>query len=119
MNLSAFDLSKYENVARHGFLPPEQPLEALPSPYFDPWEQIATHLPSLISKRMIRCAVRSMPVLSSQELNSESEWRRAYVVLGFLLQGYIWGGSKPEEVSSRQNHIPSVQLSMVLMGRIC
>lgn len=91
-------LADYGISADHGFLPPEPPLEILPDPYYAKWEWIVSNLQALLTSRRIREVVDHMSKLSTSYLQSENEWRRAYVVLVFMLHGYVWGGSKPAEV---------------------
>lgn len=91
-------LSDYGISADHGFLPPELPLDFLPDPYYAKWEAIVSNLQPLLLSGRIRQTVDRLPTLSTAYLQTENEWRRAYVILVFLLHGYVWGGSKPEEV---------------------
>ncbi|KAL2854987.1 Indoleamine 2,3-dioxygenase [Aspergillus pseudoustus] len=91
-----------------GFLPSEPPLEQLPDPYYSKWEWIVSNIQSLLLSRRIRRVVDAMPMLSTEYLHEEPEWRRAYSILGFLLHAYVWGGTKPEE------HIPP-QLTVPLL----
>jgi len=92
------DLADYGISPDHGFLPSELPLTALPDPYYARWEAIASNLQGLLLSKRIRETVDRLPTLSTSYLQSESEWRRAYVVLVFILHAYVWGGHKPEEV---------------------
>lgn len=92
------DLADYGISPDHGFLPSELPLTALPDPYYARWEAIASNLQGLLLSKRIRETVDRLPTLSTSYLQSESEWRRAYVVLVFTLHAYVWGGHKPEEV---------------------
>ena len=86
LRLGDFDISE-----ETGFVPPTPPLACLPE-YFSRWEALARNLPALIRERRIREAVQELPLLEFNEetLVSESEWRRAYVLLSFLAQAYIW-----------------------------
>ena len=88
-----------QDILRHGFLPDHIPLNKLRDPYYQPWEDVASKLPDHIAKRSIRETVNNLPILSTENLREEEEWRRAYVVLAFLLHAYIWGGEVPEQVS--------------------
>jgi indoleamine 2,3-dioxygenase len=83
-----------------GFLPESPPLERLPDPYYDPWEDTVLDLPQLIASDALKDKLDSLPTLSTTKLDTEEEWRRAYVVLSFLSQGYIWSGNKPRRVSN-------------------
>lgn len=105
-------LADYGISPDHGFLPPEPPLDVLPDPFYARWEWIVSNLQSLLLSRRIRDVVDQMPILSTSYLQSEGEWRRAYVVLGFILHGYVWGGSKPSEVSHAHSFF--VRLILIL-----
>ena len=89
----------YDVSIENGFLPDDPPLEILPDPYYQQWEAIARNLQGLILSRRLRELVDRIPVLSTERLHSEAEWRRAYSVLAFIAHAYIWGGEKPTEVS--------------------
>ncbi|KAJ9200028.1 hypothetical protein DTO021D3_4385 [Paecilomyces variotii] len=91
-------LEDYAVSLRNGFLPDTTPLAHLPEPYYNPWETIAADLPDLIKTGRIREEVEGLPILSTDKLHNDAEWRRAYVVLAFLTHAYIWGGQKPKDV---------------------
>lgn len=94
------DLTKFA-VTQNAFLPSSSPPTALSDTYYEPWELIAQHLAPLIDSGRIRQSVDGLPVLSTDQLTCEAEWRRAYVILAFMSHAYIWGGDKPSEVSER------------------
>lgn len=79
----------------HGFLPAELPLQFLDDPYYRPWENTVAALQALILTRRLRAVVDDLPVLSTDYLQSEPEWRRAYSILAFIAHAYIWGGDSP------------------------
>lgn len=91
-------LEDYGISPTYGFLSEEPPLESLPKPYYAKWEQIVSNMQPLLLTRRLREVVDNLPVLSATYLRSEREWRRAYVVLVFMLHGYVWGANRPEEV---------------------
>ena len=97
-------LEDYGISPDNGFLPSELPLTALSDPYYAKWEAITSNLHGLLLTKRIRETVDRLPILSTAYLGSENEWRRAYVVLVFILHGYVWGGHKPEEVNASTNH---------------
>jgi len=72
-----------------GFVNDEPALRRLPDSYYEPWEAIGESLPELIRTVGIREKVKQLPVLSTSKLRSEAEWRRAYVLLSYITQGYI------------------------------
>ena len=86
LRLKDFDISEDT-----GFVPSSPPLTNLPK-YFSRWEALARNLPALIRERRIREEVHVLPPLefSGETLTSEREWQRAYVLLTFLAQAYIW-----------------------------
>ncbi|KAI9737270.1 MAG: hypothetical protein M1818_005803 [Claussenomyces sp. TS43310] len=92
MNLEEFRVS-----ISNGFLPDELPLQSLPSLYYSRWEEIMKDLPSLLQGHLLRQSIDVLPILSTSNLKSEPEWRRAYVILCFLTHSYIWGGELPSQ----------------------
>lgn len=92
-------LSDYDISPQYGFLPTELPLELLPDPYYAPWETIIRNLQGLILSKRLRRVIDTLPILSTEGLIVEAEWRRAYSVLGFLAHAYIWGGDTPADAS--------------------
>jgi len=95
-------LSDYGISIHNGFLPAELPLERLPDPYYNRWEAIIANFQGLILSKRLRGVIDSLPVLSTAGLEHDAEWKRAYMMLGFMAHGYIWGGDMPSDVS-RQN----------------
>ncbi len=86
------------SITSNGFLPDEPPLERLPYPYYAPWEELVESLPSFLAQQTLRRHVDELPILSTDRLATEPEWRRAYVVMAFLAHAYIWGGDTASEV---------------------
>lgn len=91
-------LERYGVSYASGFLPHTAPLRRLPDVYYAPWEEAVNELPKSITSQNVRSMVDQLPVLETTYLKDEPEWRRAYVVLGFLTQAYIWGEDIPSEV---------------------
>jgi len=91
------NLDDYQ-ISKNGFLPAEPPLERLSDPYYGAWEDVVSDLRSLIADKRIRETVEELPILSTSRLRFEAEWRRAYVVLGFISNSYIWGLEKAKDV---------------------
>ncbi|EFY88412.1 indoleamine 2,3-dioxygenase pyrrole 2,3-dioxygenase [Metarhizium acridum CQMa 102] len=104
------DLSKFA-VTQNAFLPATSPPTSLSDSYYEPWELIAQHLPALTGSNRIRDSVCQLPVLSTDRLVSEAEWRRAYVILAFMAHAYIWGGEKPEQILPPQITVPFLRVS--------
>jgi len=92
-----FDISP-----ENGFLPTELPLELLPDPYYHKWESIVANLQALLLSKRLRGVIERLPTLSTTRLEHVSEWRRAYMLLGFMTHAYIWGGDKPQEVTFKK-----------------
>ncbi len=100
-----------------GFLPDVPPLKQLPEP-FQPWENLVDHLPELLKTKRLREEVDNLPLItvSDSELVSERHWHRAYKVLTFLSQGYLWQNGEDEGVLKlpRQLAIPWWEVSQRL-----
>lgn len=90
--------SEFGITPDYGFLSPELPLEVLPDPYYAEWENIIRNLHPLILSKRLQSVVHHLPILSVTHLQTDPEWRRAYVILVFILHGYVWGGNSPTEV---------------------
>lgn len=86
LNFEDFDISE-----ETGFVPSTPPLDALPG-YFKEWDELVAKIPSLVAKRKMREEILKLPVreFSSRTLTSDREWQRAYTVVTFLSQAYIW-----------------------------
>lgn len=86
LQLRNFDISEDT-----GFVASSPLLTSLPE-HFSRWEALAKNLPALIRDRRIREEVHALPSLefSGETLTSEKEWQRAYVLLTFLAQAYVW-----------------------------
>ena len=94
-------LSDYQISKETGFFPDTPALVKLPGEYFDAWENLMLHLPELNKAKQLRTEVGKLPEkeFSHLTLHSEAEWRRAYVVLCFIGQSYIWGEGKEAVVT--------------------
>ncbi|KAF3933446.1 Myoglobin [Dactylella cylindrospora] len=107
-------LEEYSISPRTGFLPDIPPLEILEDPYYEPWETAIERLHALILSRRVRQTVDGLPVLSTEYLKNENEWRRAYVILSFLSHSYIWGDETPSETLPRSISIPYLAVTAQL-----
>ncbi|KAI9715364.1 MAG: hypothetical protein M1812_006009 [Candelaria pacifica] len=101
----------YDISPEHGFLPVELPLEILPDPYYNKWEVIVANLQALLLSKRLRGVVERLPVLSTSGLQREAEWRRAYSLLAFMTNAYIWGGDRPSERVPASISIPLLSVS--------
>jgi indoleamine 2,3-dioxygenase len=97
-------LRDYDVSPSYGFLPDEIPLDLLPDSYYAPWEAVVRNLQALLLAKRLRGVVDVLPVLSTDYLVTVAEWRRAYVILGFLTHSYIWGGDTPVDVCISSKH---------------
>ena len=98
-------IEDYGISEQYGFLPTELPLQLLPDTYYSPWEAIIGNLQALLLSRRLRGVVHKLPILSTSRLVHPAEWRRAYMVLAFIMHSYIWGDDIPAEVSFPQQII--------------
>ncbi|KAI7157506.1 indoleamine 2,3-dioxygenase subfamily [Hortaea werneckii] len=108
------DLFRKYGISDNGFLPAEAPLQFLPDEYYLPWELLIHNLPLLLKTDHLRIEIDSLDVLQTDFLRSEPERRRAYVILAFLAQGYIWGGTKAAEVIPPCLSVPFLEISRKL-----
>ncbi|KAF2838398.1 indoleamine 2,3-dioxygenase subfamily [Patellaria atrata CBS 101060] len=102
-------LSDYGVSPVFGFLPSELPLEILPDLYYSPWEAVIRNLQPLILSKRLRGVVDKLPILSTDLLQTESEWRRAYQILAFISHAYIWGGNIPADVLPPSISVPFIE----------
>ena len=88
INLQEFDISP-----TLGFLSSSPPITRLPEEY-DSWEHILSDLPRLIAQGQLEKTIKSLRSLETTYLTSELQWKRAYVLLAFIIHAYIWGQRK-------------------------
>ncbi|KAF4955748.1 hypothetical protein FGADI_4319 [Fusarium gaditjirri] len=91
------DLEHYHVSLSTGFLPPSAPLDRLPQQYYEQWETLTSSLPSRIRDGSLRHHVSLLPLLETDFLATHAEWQRAYVVLGFLVNAFIFCQYPPSE----------------------
>ncbi|TPX55431.1 hypothetical protein PhCBS80983_g05331 [Powellomyces hirtus] len=85
-------LQDYNVDPLHGFLPVNPPpLRRLPEIPYAPWEHTLDDLSALLLAGTLRETVEKLPHLSTDSLKTEREWQRAYLVLSFIGQAYVWG----------------------------
>jgi indoleamine 2,3-dioxygenase len=87
-------LSEYAIDAERGFVPGEDPVDALPV-YYEPWERLGRNIAALIMTGRLRPAVESLPVLTPDRLRSAGEQERAMLLLCCLANAYVWGAESP------------------------
>jgi len=88
---------RYGVSPHQGMLPQVPPVRRL-SDYYAHWETLAADLPTLIAKQQVRTKIDGLPVLDTSALIHKAEWQRAFSLLGFLTQAYIWSANPPAEV---------------------
>jgi hypothetical protein len=113
--LPSLDALPCYGISKNGFLPAESPLTRLPHTYYQPWERIVDHLPTLIETQQIRQWVDELPVLNAAHLSSEPEWQRAHSMLAVIAQGYIWAGPEPSEVCEQRALVIQKLHSLTIM----
>jgi indoleamine 2,3-dioxygenase len=99
-------LSEYDVSPHNGFLPNEPPCDHLSDIYYAPWEGVMANFHALILTKRLRSTVSRLPVLSTDFLLDEAEWRRAYSILGFMVHAFVWCGDSPEDVVPPPISIP-------------
>ncbi|KUI61115.1 Indoleamine 2,3-dioxygenase [Cytospora mali] len=102
------------NITINGFLPSQKPLGFLPNPYYEPWELIIHNLQTFLASGTLRPKIEQTPVLATEYLRTEPEWRRAYVILTLLTHSYVWGGEKAAEVLPPSISVPLLAVSKQL-----
>ena len=88
----SLELSVYGISPETGFIPSPCPLSKLNGSYFAEWERVMSCLPELLREKRLRKEIESLPVVNFNEstLHSKQEWERAFVILSFLGNGYLW-----------------------------
>jgi indoleamine 2,3-dioxygenase len=84
--LDVYGLSK-----ARGFLPEQPPQDSFSDPYYSPWDKLVAHLSQLIASHTVRQAVEKLPLLTTKNLTSQSDFERGYVVLSFIAHALVWG----------------------------
>ncbi|KAJ8380092.1 hypothetical protein SKAU_G00008700 [Synaphobranchus kaupii] len=106
-----FSLDRYHVSEQYGFILPE-PLAELP-PYYQPWMDIAKHVPDLIQSHTLRTHIHQMPQLDPSFLQSYRELRLAHLALSMMTMGYVWqeGESDTAKVLPRNLAVPFWEVS--------
>ncbi|KAK8141059.1 hypothetical protein G3M48_000904 [Beauveria asiatica] len=58
---------------------------------------VVANLPALIRNAELRQAIDRLPMLDTSGLKDEAEWCRAYCLLCFMMQVYVWTGDLPKD----------------------
>ncbi|KAJ5798022.1 uncharacterized protein N7503_007318 [Penicillium pulvis] len=104
---------EYGISADYGFVSYDASLVTL-DPNYIRWEDIASDFQRMLRKKCLRNSIDRLPVLDTSNLITEGEWRRAYVLLVFMLHGYVWEGSSPEEKIPPQLTVPLYEVCQTL-----
>jgi indoleamine 2,3-dioxygenase len=99
-NLQTFGIS-----SDHGFLPADDPLQALSGQY-TAWEEIAANLPKLIIAGRLRRAIEGLPILSAGSIDDPHSLRRAMMLLSYLGHGYVWCDKQAATVIPKNIAVP-------------
>ncbi|KAJ5129277.1 uncharacterized protein N7515_005316 [Penicillium bovifimosum] len=109
----------FEGYDEQGFLSEGLPLARLTNPYYNVWEDLSDQLPDLIQTNQIREKIDLLPICSTNYLQTEPEWRRACVIMGYLAHAYIWGGETPKDRLPPQISKPFLEISSHLELPAC
>ncbi|CCE61823.1 hypothetical protein TPHA_0B01500 [Tetrapisispora phaffii CBS 4417] len=114
-------LEKYAISAKYGFLSTKQPVQFINIEYYKPWEDIIENLPDLLKEGNLREEIdTNLPILevSDELLNNVFYLRRAYSILTFLTNAYVWGnkfnGETPIEILSDNIAKPLLKIANIL-----
>lgn len=111
-DINVLKLEDYDIDEKRGFLSSEMPPSALPHEYYAPWEKIATNIPQLLLTSQMKNVVENeLPLLSIDQLSTLPELKRAYVLLTFMINGYVWSSTPPNECVPEALAQPLLQVS--------
>ncbi|MDB5583668.1 MAG: hypothetical protein JWR80_8844 [Bradyrhizobium sp.] len=108
-------LSSYQIDETTGFVPPVDPLDALPD-RFSPWEAIVPNTSALIRSRRLRQTLLALPVIDTNGLDDARSEERALLLLTSFANAWVWGGDSPDFDIPREIAIPLRALA-ARMGR--
>ncbi len=109
------NIEEYDLDFETGFVAPDS--TELPA-YYAPWCQIISELPALLAVKKLQAKVDDLTLLNTNQLTLLTHWRRAYVVLGYLTQAYVWQDkAKPSAVVSVNISEPFLQVCEYLGTR--
>lgn len=64
---------------------------------------------ALILTKRLRAVVGTLPILSTDLLQDEAEWRRAYSILAFMVHAHVWCGDTPDDIVPPAISIPFLE----------
>ncbi|PVU86715.1 hypothetical protein BB559_005222 [Furculomyces boomerangus] len=108
-------LREYDVSENCGFLSDDIPLQKLDDEYYQPWEYLITEFVSYQVSGKFREKILELPLLSTEHLKTLPNYKRAYMVLAYLVHGYVWSiHKKPEEKIPKCLAVPFCQVSEYL-----
>ena len=105
MSAPPINIEDYGLSRTLGFLSDTPPLTSFSDNNFSSCDDLVRHLPHLIASKTLRNEVRKLPELDVQSLATDAGRHRAYVVLAFLVHGYVWM-DLPHDVDAEAALVP-------------
>lgn len=106
-------VEEFQVSSDRGFLSSPDPVDRLCSA-FDPWEATARDLPKLLATGKIRSAFERLPIFDYTQLKDDREYRRAMLILSFLVHAYVWGEAETIHRIPAALAVPWYQISQRL-----
>jgi indoleamine 2,3-dioxygenase len=106
-------LKQYDVSPQRGFLPDKDPIQRLPHEKYYIWEDLADDLPKLLSARLgqVREPLSRLPIVTTDELTTVEELRRAHLLLCLFAHAFVWGGTPVMEYIPKGIAIPLWEVS--------
>lgn len=113
--IEALNLEDYDISEEKGFLSSDLAAVKLSNPYYSQWEEIATKIPLLILTSQLKPAIENeLQLLKIDQLITSSDLKRGYVLLTFIINGYVWSSNPPNEVIPDALAYPLLEISSKL-----
>ena len=99
-------LESYGISRETGFIPSYDPSRQL-NGVFEEWEELARQVPRFIAEKTFRMRAGQLKVIPEEAIDfaSEREWWRAYVVITYICQAYIWSEGDKGVVDVLPRHL--------------
>lgn len=104
------DPSSFDISPDLGFISASAPLKTFQDEYYKPWDDAISDLPSLIETGQLYSTIARLPLLQTTNLKTDPDYRRAYVVLGFLVHAYVWSTTPPTAKIAAQLSEPFLEV---------